>query len=483
MGTKKQYIEKIFSQNYIKKDKKSISRKKKHQIKEKLQDAGAEVISYSHLGYLDSEGNKVNGLYHQFPMWLLHENDDLIKMLKNRHFDMLITEFHEFHEMFAKLFEHIPLYVFMPSHIEPNFAHRLKLQYNHGSHAPQNRVTEAGYSLDYSERGILTSLKIRFQNIAVNCYYYLSSYDRYINDFDRTHPTSKYLYENMAYQKRYPDLILISTLMGANNLAYPIAPNVKIFPNKYQQDISNLKFDEDLINFYNQYSKIMIATKGSRMDFKSLELVSFLNFTQAREDWGVVISIKDESLYHPSLIRALKNQRNINIQPYLNQPLLLAKPQTKILHCSGGKNSIYESASNGKVILISPSNILDQHYMCENIHVQQLGRCLLEKTSQELKDAIDYIEKNNFFAQKYEVFKKASQFEQSNEENYLFWIDYAFEQGLEHLQPNNFRKLSYTAGYEVDTHSLAYIMFLGSLVIIFSVLRKFIQYLKQYTSK
>eukprot|EP00347_Sterkiella_histriomuscorum_P009928 403339336 len=373
-----------------------------NQYADKLQEAGIEVVKFVFRGYYDRDGNRVSNLYHQFPQWLLHEQDSLIQYFKNKKFDMMITEYHEFHEMFALLFKDIPLYVFIPSHIEPKFSHRLKLQYIHSSHSPMNRVDQFGYSLDSDFIGLAKSIVIRLQNIISNCYYYLSSYDRYIYDLSRSHPTSVHIYENIVYQKRYPDLVLISTLMGANNLAFPIASNVKIFHNKYQQDVSQILIDDKQKRFYQKFEKIMIATKGSKMDFEHQELLSFYNFTYSRKDWG-----------------ALKQQPNVLILPYINQPLLLSLSQTKILHCSGGKNSLYEAFSHGKPVLISPTNILDQFYMCENIHIQNLGRCLKDKNSEELIKAVEFIERNGFFKDQYQIFMEAVKFEQNNEEDFV----------------------------------------------------------------
>eukprot|EP00347_Sterkiella_histriomuscorum_P020769 403336534 len=348
-----------------------------NQYADKLQEAGIEV-------------------------WLLHGQDSLIQYLKDKNFDMMITEYHEFHEMFALLFKDIPLYVFIPSHIEPKFSHRLKLQYIHSSHSPMNRVDKFGYSLDSDFIGLAKSIVIRLQNTISNCYYYISSYNRYLYDLSRSHPTSVHIYENIVYQKRYPDLVLISTLMGANNLAFPIASNVKIFHNKYQQDVSQILIDDKQKRFYQKFEKIMIATKGSKMDFEHQELLSFYNFTYSRKDWG-----------------ALKQQPNVLILPYINQPLLLSLSQTKILHCSGGKNSLYEAFSHGKPVLISPTNILDQFYMCENIHIQNLGRCLKDKNSEELIKAVEFIERNGFFKDQYQIFMEAVKFEQNNEEDFV----------------------------------------------------------------
>lgn len=60
-------------------------------------------------------------------MWLLSESNKVVNDLRKTKFDMLIMEFHEFHDMFAKLFEHIPIYFAITCHIEAQMAHRYKL--------------------------------------------------------------------------------------------------------------------------------------------------------------------------------------------------------------------------------------------------------------------------------------------------------------------------------------------------------------------
>eukprot|EP00347_Sterkiella_histriomuscorum_P019502 403341384 len=323
----------------------------------------------------------------------------------------------------------------------------------------------------------------RFQNIISNCQYYLSSYDKHLYNLNRTHPTSVQIYEDIINNKRYPDLILVNSLMGVNNIPFPISSNVKFYHIKQKLDPRESQTEQIFINFYSKFNKVMIASIDQRKSFDVDELIGFLNFAKTRDDWGVIIEIEYLKQFDSKIVKMLKYQHNIMIIHSFNHFKVLKMPEIKIIYCSGGKEVIYEAFNNGKAVVISPVQNQEHIYVCENIHALNIGRCLKQNVSEELLQAMSYIDDNDFLKDNYKQVKDAINFEQNNKEDFIFWIDYAFEQGLGHLYPTNFRKLSYTAGYEVDTHSLAYIMFLGSLVIIFSVLRKFIQYLKQYTSK
>eukprot|EP00347_Sterkiella_histriomuscorum_P008512 403344819 len=248
-------------------------------------------------------------------------------------------------------------------------------------------------------------------------------------------------------------------------------------PDKYSEDFNTMRNVNMSIHFgvegmfepMNKHDKLMLISFGTTMNPTNETLQEIIQFMSQRIDYGFLIALRSK-YFNPIVFDKISQQQNVYHEDFLPQRLLLKNDKLKIFYSHGGVHSLMESIDNRKPMIIGPIFADDQFFYCELAHKKQLGVCLNQQTSKKMREAVDIIEKNNYFQDNFSKIQRVIQKKKSEPFDLKYWVDYVFEVGTEHLQPSQYNRFNFFQTFDLDVYAVIigsvafFLSFIGWLI-------------------
>eukprot|EP00347_Sterkiella_histriomuscorum_P006524 403352437 len=404
----------------------------------------------------------------------------LYSQLTDQKYDIIFTEYQRKHLEFVECIQKdVPVYIILTSFMEVQKSVMFGTNVPGLSHYVLHKHWIFEPSIDNLDRlSLVNRLKnlvtiLRTNNINEN-WLFEKEHEKHHNKF----LINPKLY-SISTAERYPDLVLAGNIVGLVSELMPIAPNMKFIRHKETQLVGDQQLPPAVKHFYDQYDRLIYCSKGSASPFNKNDLQNMLTAAQVYKDYGFLISLSNLNRlnFDEETLSLLEQQKNVLIQKFVNQPLVLSNPQTFIHITAGGMNSLAESFSYGNELIITCLG-QDTFLNCELQQSKGTAECILPKSGKTITQGIsNIIKKYKTKEQQAErqLFKQRcienAKFYDENEENILFWVDYSQEVGLQHLAPKYIWNMNTAERFDADIKQTFILVIVIALFIIFRFLK------------
>ncbi|CDW84254.1 antennal-enriched udp-glycosyltransferase [Stylonychia lemnae] len=389
--------------------------------------------------------------------------------LKDQNYDMIIFEHMLYQQLIVNYLE-IPIAVqLMNGAIEQDLAVKSAEPFIHSSHFNLVRYLVFKYQRhlgQFAERSTVLATTMLQHTIKL----WILVYQLYETLPENLQP--------IITPNRYQNLTLILNVEG-NNPPMSISPDVKyIFP-KFKQQISerDKQLSPELQKFYHRFNKIALIAFGTASSLLPYQLKQMLQIMKqmSNKGWAFVYASQVESLPINKNEREafFKRYPNIIQMRFVPQQTLLEHPKTKVFINHGGSNSVQEAMEAQVPMIIIPRYIFDQDMNCHNIENNGRGLCCLDML--KIPSLLDQIDKNPQFKENTKGLSGAIKLKRQDDQDFEYWIDYAFEVGYEQFRVKQFSKMAIHRFIDMDVHLVAYSLL---LLVIFTIIKVFIKMVK-----
>eukprot|EP00347_Sterkiella_histriomuscorum_P008150 403346192 len=378
--------------------------------------------------------NEVNGLIilqaGKIPISSVYNNDTLLQEIWDHKFEMYITHMNPDAHIIANILK-IPIYVKVID-MQPEASIMTALGGVNFHSSINNFIRPQAFGLETFSHPIdmAENFRVRLLNTATQMLFYC------LINFPAKYYWSTDIpdkYKEDFYSMREANM---SIYFGVEGMFEPMSlpQNTKIIYPKYRYVRKSHSF-------------------GTSMNPTNETLQEIIEFMGQLKDFGILMALKSK-YFEPIVFDKIKQLQNVYHGDFLPQREILKNDKLKIFYSHGGVHSLMESIDNRKPMIIGPLLADDQFFYCEMAHKKQFGVCLNQQTSKKMKEAVDIIEKNNYFYDNFSKIQKVIQKKKSEPLDLKYWVDYVFEVGTEHLQPSQYNRFNFFQTFDLDVYAV-----------------------------